>query len=441
METSLMLLLGGALLVIGVALPLLFRIVVPTNEVQIVQSAKRTVSYGKGQEAGNVFYKWPAWVPIFGVRTISLPVSVFDQTLDAYAAYDKGRVPFVIDVMAFFRITDSNMAAQRVHSFDELLDQLKSILQGAVRSILATSEIDEILEGRGKFGEMFTKEVDHQLVEWGVQNVKCIELMDIRDAEGSKVISNIMAKKKSFIEMESRTAVANNNKIAGIAEITATQEVQVRQQEAEQQVGTRTAEKDKQIGIAHEQANQAIKDELKITMEKTYAVNQVEHVRTAEITRQAAEVLAQQVRQVMIYEAEGKLAAAKLHADGVRAEGEAEGAAELAMQMAPVTAQINLAKEIGGNAGYQKYLVATRQIEAGQAVGIEQAKALEKANVKVIANTGSATEGMSSAMSLFTPEGGLKVGAALETLAQTPVGAAIIGAVTGNGHAKDTEAK
>src|SRR6185436_14936660 len=149
---------------------------------------KRTISYGKDQAAGNTYYKWPSWVPIIGVKTISLPVSVFDVGLDGYAAYDKGRVPFVIDIMAFFRITDSNMAAQRVHAFPELEEQLKGILQGAVRSILATSEIEEILEGRGTFGERFTKEGDANLAQWGVQTVKCIELMDIRDAQGSKVI-------------------------------------------------------------------------------------------------------------------------------------------------------------------------------------------------------------------------------------------------------------
>lgn len=117
-----------AWLVVSTLLAIMFRVVVSTNDVQIVQSRKSTISYGKDQKAGNVYYRWPSWVPIVGVKTITLPMSVFDQSLDGYAGYDKDRVPFVVDVMAFFRVIDSNMAAQRVHSFKELEDQLKSRL-------------------------------------------------------------------------------------------------------------------------------------------------------------------------------------------------------------------------------------------------------------------------------------------------------------------------
>ena len=221
------------LLLTTVVLAVFFRVVVSTNDVHIVQSSKKTVSYGKDQSNGNVYYHWPAWVPLIGVRVIVLPVSVFDLKLDNYAGYDKGRVPFIIDIMAFFRIEDSNIAAQRVASFEELTDQLTGILQGASRSILAKSDIEEILEKRAEFGEMFTLAVNDQLKAWGVTNVKNIELMDIRDGAGGKVIENIMAKKKSLIERESRVAVAENIRAAQEAEIIASREVNLRAQEAE----------------------------------------------------------------------------------------------------------------------------------------------------------------------------------------------------------------
>lgn len=448
----------GAFLFVTVFLAIFFRVVVSTNDVHIVQSAKKTVSYGKDQQAGNVYYQWPSWVPRFGVKTIQLPVSVFDQTLDGYAAYDKGRVPFIIDIIAFFRITNSNTAAQRVHSFPELLEQLKSILQGAIRSILASSEIEEILEGRSKFGEMFTKEVDHQLIEWGVQNVKSIELMDIRDAEGSHVIANIMAKKKSLIEMQSRIEVANNIKSAQMAEVDAKREVEVRQQDAVQQVGIRTAQQVKEVGVANEKAKQDVKEEAKITAEKDMAVLQVQHVRQAEIQKQVQIVEAEQVKattvihaegqkqqaivqaegtkQQTVIVAEGNLEQAKLHAEGVRVEGEAKGAADTAVLMAPVTTQVTLAKEIGQNPGYQTYLVSIRQIEANQVVGIEQAKALTAAEIKVIANSGNVVDGVDSVMGLLTPKGGTQIGAMLEAFKNTDVGKAVVKAVTNGGAEK-----
>jgi flotillin len=96
---------GGGVIVLGIALIALFlRRVVPTNEVHIVQSGKSTVSYGKDHSSGNTYYEWPSWIPVVGIVKIVLPVSVFDEDLESYEAYDKGRLPFVVDVKAFFRI-------------------------------------------------------------------------------------------------------------------------------------------------------------------------------------------------------------------------------------------------------------------------------------------------------------------------------------------------
>jgi flotillin len=431
--------------IISVLLAMSFRVVVATNEVHIVQSRRKTTSFGKDQPAGNSYYAWPAWMPRIGIRIIKLPVSVFDVQLQEYAAYDKGRVPFVVDILAFFRINDSNVAAQRVSSFQELEAQLKGILQGASRSILAQSPIEEILEERAKYGKMFTDATDQQLKAWGVVNVKNVELMDIRDQQGSEVIKNIMAVKQSAIARDSRIAVANNIQSAQTAEINAKQAVAVRQQEAEEQIGIRTAQKDQAIGIANQQADQAVKEEEKTTAEKAMAVKQVNDVRAAEIAKgvqlvqadqekQAAVIRAEGEKQRTITIAEGSLEQMKLNAEGVRAQGDAKGAAETAVLMAPVNSQIALAREIGANQEYQKYLVTIRQIEASQTVGMEQAKALTAAEIKVIANAGNVVDGVKSAMELLTSKGGLQIGAMLETLKQTDAGKAVVEALTkGNG--------
>jgi flotillin len=428
--------------VLSIILAMSFRTVVATNEVHIIQSRRKTTSYGKDQVAGNTYYAWPAWMPRIGVRIVKLPVSVFDVQLDEYAAYDKGRVPFVIDILAFFRIGDSNVAAQRVSSFQDLESQLKGILQGASRSILAQSPIEEILEERAKYGKMFTDATNDQLKAWGVVNVKNVELMDIRDAKDSQVISRIMAVKQSLVEKESRVAVASNLQVAKTAEIVATQAVAVREQEAEEQVGIRTAQKDQAIGIAHQQAQQAVKEQEKTTAQKTMAVLEVNQVRQAEITRGVQVVNADQEKQMAVIRAEGEkqrtitvaegvLQQMKLNAEGVRAQGDAKGAAETAVLMAPVNSQIALAKEIGQNQGYQEYLVTVRQIEANQLVGIEQAKALTAAQVKVIANSTGPVDGVKSVMEMFTPKGGLQLGAAVEAFKNTEAGAAIVESLTG----------
>lgn len=417
------------------------RIVVPTNLVHIVQSGKKTTSYGAAQ-AANSYYAWPDWIPVIGVKVIILPISVFRVELEGYAAYDKGRLPFVLDVLAFFRVSDPSKAAERISSTEELVDQLMGIMQGVVRTILANEELETILGERAKFSALFTAEVKEQLPQWGIEAVKSIELMDIRDGAQSQVIANIMAKKKSFIEMESRTEVARNMQAAQTAEITATQAVQTRDQEAKEQVGIRTAQKEQAVGISTQKAQQAIQEEAKATATKQMAVQEVNQVRAAEIAKGVAEVQAEQSKSVAkvtaegiklrtVTEAEGALAAAKLAAEGVSATGKAKGEAEQAILMAPVNTQITLAKEIGNNQGYQTYLIQVRSIEAGQAVGIAQAAALEEADVKIFANTGTPSAGLTSVRDLFSASGGMALGAMAEGLKATETGKEILTAVTG----------
>ena len=447
---------AGAVVIAAIVLIALFlRRVVPTNEVHIVQSGKSTVSYGKDHSSGNTYYEWPSWIPVVGIVKIVLPVSVFDEDLESYEAYDKGRLPFVVDVKAFFRITDSNVAAQRVSSFDELRNQLRAILQGAVRTILASADIEEIMQGRSQFGEQFTREVEAQLTNWGVSTVKNIELMDIRDSSSSHVIKNIMEKKKSLIEMQSRIEVAENIKRANIAEIDAKRETDIQQQDALQKVGSRTAEKDREVGIANELAQQSIKEQARTTMEKQLAIARVTDVTQAEISKSVQIVKANQDKETAainkemaiirasqdketrilvaegektttILTAEGHLESKKRESEGIAIEGTAKADAEKAMQLAPVQAQIVLAKEIGNNDAYQKYLITIEQVKANQFVGIEQAKALSSADLRIIANSGNVENGMKGLMDIFSSTGGTNIGAMFEGFAQTEQGQALL---------------
>lgn len=452
----------GGLVIFALILAVLYRVVVPTNFVHIVQRNKSTVPYGAGQPGGNVYYKWPSWVPRFGITRIVLPLSNFDVDLSGYSGYDKDRVPFNVDVMAFFRIAEPSVTAERIASIDELIDQLTGILQGAIRSVLAANKIDQILELRSEFGEQFTAQVDVQLREWGVHSVKNIELMDIRDADGSKVIANIMEKQKSFIEMESRVAVAENIKNAQNAETVAGREVDMVKQEALEQVGKRTADQEKVVGIQMEQSKQAVAEQAKITAEKNMAVKQVNDTRAAEIARTVAVTAADQQAQEQAKKAEGEFKAAEFEAsavkvkaladseatrvkgtaeaDIVRAKGEAEGAAEQAMQMAPVNAQISLAEKIAELSAYQEYLVKVRGIEAQQAIGVENAKAFAAADIKVIANSGNAPNAINSLVDVLTPQGGTQLGAMIEAFKQTEAGQRIIDAVVATPPSEETPA-
>jgi flotillin len=434
---------GGAGLTVAVLalfLAFIWRRVVPTNMVHIVQSSKKTVSYGRGRDAGNTYYAVPSFIPIFGVTVTQFPESIFDISLRDYEAYDTGRLPFVVDIKAFFRIADSQIAAQRVANFGELQGQLMGVLQGAVRGILGNDRLENIMQDRSTLGEKFTKEVNDQLQEWGVTTAKMIEFMDIRDTAGSQVIQNMMAKEKSRIEKESRVTVADNIREAEMKEIEAQREIALTRTQAEQQVGIRQAEADKQVGIAKEKSNQEVQTEAKITTERLMEVKKVEEVKAAEIAKDVAVVKAEQDKQVQVVNAdaekestvriaEGQLSATLKNAEGIQAEGAAKAEAEKAMLLAPVNAQLTLAKEIGDNEGYQTYLISVRNIEATESVGKEMAGAIKAADVKIIANSGDVQSGIGNLADIFTPKGGTSIGGMLEGLVQTDQGKALVNGV------------
>ena len=427
------------------------RRVVPTNMVHIVQSGKFTTPYGRGKPSGNTYYKWPTWLPKFGVTVTEFPESIFQVSLENYEAYDSARLPFVVDVTAFFRVDSAETAAQRVASFGELQHQLVSVLQGAVRRILATNHLEEIMQERSTFGQQFTNEVKAQIQEWGVLPVKTIEFMDLRDSEKGKVIANIMAKEQSRIERESRVAVAENQREAQLKEIDATRTVEVQKQDALQQVGLRTAEKDQVVGIAKEKTNQSIQEESRVTTEKQMAVRAVEAEKTAIIERNVTVTRAEADRQRLVINsdadkqskilaadaqketsirlADGDLQIALKNAEGLMANGAAKAKAEELFLMAPVTAQITLAKEIGGNDSYQQYLVTVEQINANKVIGIEMAKSISNADLKIISNgaqDGNILGGVAGLTSLFSPSGGTKLAGMLTAMSQTEEGKAIV---------------
>lgn len=425
-----------------------WRVVVRTNEVHINQSGQGTIAYGRGLDAGNVYYSWPTWIPKLGITTIILPTSIFDIALDAYDAYDIGRLPFTVDIKAFFQINEAETAAQRIESFNELRNQLKDVLRGSIRTILGGSDIQEILSDRSVFGNKFTKEVKEQLKSWGVDTVKHIEFMDIRDTHDSHVVENIMAKKKSFIEMESRTEIAINMKDARLAEIDAERESEIRKQDAEREVGEKNAEKDKLIGIANETTKQEIQESARTTAIKTMAVIKVNSEEQAEIDKSVATINAEKDKALIIIGADGELEEAtrqreitviaakatlseqEKQAEGIEAIGLAEAEADKAMKMAPITAQIALAKEIGSNEGYQKYLLGIKELDVELEVGLKKAEALKSSDLKIISNSGNVDSGMKNIMDVFTTDGGMKVGGMLEAFNNTEIGKIILSKLT-----------
>lgn len=470
----------------------------------IDESGKESITVNVSEYAGNAYYEIPTWVPIWGVAVRTLKSVVFSVSLKKYEAYDKNKVPFVVDVVAFFRIFDFRRAASRIESEELLQSDLERIVQGAVRSVLAHDEIDIIMVERATYGKQFTEAVAENLKEWGLVPVKAIELMDVRDADGEEVIDNIMKQRKSAIEKEARMVVAKNMQEAKEAEIRAEQEVALKEQDKLEVVGKRTAEQQQRVGIAKEQAEQNIQEQKRLTTEKEMDVLRVETVQKAEIAKQETVIntqadqqrqdieaetavkvaektklaqtiaakqraeVAEKDKDALAFaaeaaliqkqkEAEGQLAQAKATAQGIELQGKAEGEkiratkgaeADAASKLneAGVRGQIVLAEQIGTNAGYQNYLIRVRQVEAQETIGKTQAealgKALEKAGIKIVSTGGGSNDGggLSSILNLFGPMGASQLNGFLETLEGTELGGKILEKILPKENAS-TEAK
>jgi flotillin len=438
------------------------RRIVPTNVVHIVQRGEKTVSYGIGK-GSNVYYEFPKWMPKIGIEVRALPVSNFDIDLLKYSAYDKDRVPFVVDVKAFFHIADTNKAAEKVESFEEMRKQLENVVQGAVRSILAKSKLEEIMEERSIFGDKFTENVKTDLQNWGVEAIKNIELMDVRDADGSNVIHQIMAKRISAIDMESRSEVAKNRKTALQAELEAAKEVDLTKADTErvageakakstQAIGIANAEATKMSGIAEQQSISDIAKAERATAEQQMEVVKVNQIKQAEIDKENAiinsekekkqiEIATQANKFKIETDAEAQLSAKKKEAEGVKSIGEAEadiikakGLSEAeskkAMELAGVTAQTTLAKEIGENESYQTYLIKIREIEiTGEVNKIQYqslATALNGADLKLLVNSGDVHSGLGKFSDILSSKGASATNGLVEGLKQTAEGAGLL---------------
>lgn len=261
--------------------------------------------------------------------------------------------------------------------------------------------------------------------------------MDVRDADGSNVIHQIMAKRMSEIDMESRTEVVKNQKAPQQAELIAQKEVAVTKAETEQISGEAQAKSEKQ------------------TAEQKMEVGKIKQVKRAEIDKESAIISAEKFKQQTQIEAEankykvetdaaaelerrkkiaeGEMAIGKAQSEVTLVQGESATEAKKLLELAGVTAQTTLTKEIGENKSYQEYLIKIREVEVSQVVGVAQyesiATALSKAELKLLVNSGDVHSGIGSFADLFTAKGGSQLNGLIEDLKQTDEGKKLLSVI------------
>jgi len=412
-------LLVGIMFGLLVFLSILWRKVVPPNQVHIVNRRKKSTSYGNEMEAGNVYWNIPQWIPIWGVVVAVLPTTVFDLDLKGYQAYDQQKVPFVVDVIAFFQIENPVIAARRIESLDELNQQLRDMLQGIVRKILASYDVRKIMETRSELSEQFIAEVRKQVADWGVK-ANNIEFTDIRDessGEGAhRVIADIMEKKTSVIERERRVEVAENMKLSEVAEIENKKEAKLVDVVALEEVEKRDAERTQTVGVAQETAKQEVQAQARITTEIEIAVAREKEVGTANYQKEQVVVQAEAAADKRKIEAEGYKEAQIRMGDGNAQKTNLEGTAEAEVirkkLLAEAEGEMKRAEAMKKLQEAKKIELGKLAIQAQKEIGIAVAKAYEKADIKAYLSNGAGIDGLKD---LFTTGGGQKLAAFFDT--------------------------
>jgi uncharacterized membrane protein YqiK len=94
-----------------------------------------------------------------------------------------------------------------------------------------------------------TKEVNAVFPQWGLQLID-LEIKDIKDVNGSTIISDIEKKQAAVINADARVRIAEEGKRATIIEANMTRDAEFRKAEMEEEWKKRQIEKDQKVSIA-----------------------------------------------------------------------------------------------------------------------------------------------------------------------------------------------
>ena len=404
-----------ALAVIAILLAFSWYRIVPANSAHVVvrRGATRVYSSHKEQSTHETaaYFRIPKWIPHFGVRVHAMPLSMLEINVKDFLAFDRDRVRFECDIVAYMVVENAMKAAKRFpFGLNELKDQVFKIIKATTRDTTTKLTIREIINDRPAIARRVHEYLEPEVVKWGMSLQAC-ELVNLQDPKdgASTAIHDISSIAEVQINSEARQKNAEQVKQARLKEA-----------EAEQAAATRELERDEMVGVRTQSRDQEIAREQQAAHEEKMKVARIDQVRKAEIERDAAIEQAEGQKQAVIRRKTGE-------AEGVRAVGYAE--ADAKSKLADALKKINEAA------------LDVRRIEKEEKIGVTAAEALKNADIKFI-NAGQPN----SLLDLFTPSGGASIGGMLAGIqAANPEAYAdiidFIGKRTGKGDGKGKPSK
>jgi flotillin len=371
--------------------------IVPADYVDVViQKGKmRVLSPHKdyNKEGRAAYFKIPSWFFILGLgMTVHrVPLRMITVDVSNFMAFDIDRARFLCNIIAYVAVTTPVKAAQRFGGdVSELERQVGMIVTATTRDACTKKTIREIINNRQDIIDTINPPLREAIGHWGI-DLKDIELVYFQDptkaeygeTEPPHVIRDVSSIIEEQINSEARQKNAEQRKIARVKEAETDEEATKREIRRDEEVAKRQQEKDR-----------AVAEFEKVALAEQFEVRRVDEVKMAEIMKQKALVVANQDREVEEINKERK----RLDGEGdkiylsEKAKGEAAPIREKGLADAEAKMKLQDALNRFGPEAIRA-LVAERLVEMQRQIGLETAKALTTADLKVFAGGDSARSG------------------------------------------------
>lgn len=368
--------------------------IVPPSEAHLVTTPSGAFVASPDEDVGKAkkYFHIPEWIPWLG-RTVRIMNITIDELKYNQETIEKGQARYNVDVSLKYRIKNVKISAQRYTNDEDLKEQLKEVVKASVRNITVNYEVTEVRAKKAIVDEEIEKLLTVELDKWGLELIN-FQLVGFSDTEESSIISDIS--KRREVEIESRTREENAER---------KKQARIKEAEAEEKAKEREISKEKVIGQREQDKLKSIAENAKLAKEKEFEVIRVKTIEQAKIDKEKAIVKAEEekateaiMKEKKKLEGEGDRAKAEEIAKGeaapIREKGFAEAEAKDKLQQA-----LNKFEDKAIRA-----LVAEKIVEKDKLVGLETAKALTNADLKVFAGDGKGKAGFDLAQLL----GGLK---------------------------------
>lgn len=383
-----------------------YRIVDPSEAHLVVTPRERFVVSPDDKIATDgrkTYFAIPSSIPFFG-RAIRVMDLTIKELVVQQETYEKGQARYSVRSSTKYRIKDVRQAANTYTSDEALKDMLIEVVRSGVREVTIKYDVNDARSKKQEMTEKIRESIQDDLDKWGL-SLENFQLVDFRDTEDSKIISDISKRREVEIKSETREQNAEKEKKAAIKEA-----------EADEASKKRQIERDRVIGEEEQKRDQMISEQKKIAEEKRYQVVKVQTIEQAKINKEEAKVRAEQEKEVAIIKAEEERDAEQVNKERklLEGKGDREKAEEVAKAEAAPIKERGLAEaEVIKQKGFAeaeakeklqkalnqfgdsaiRALVAEKIVNKDKEIGIATAKALEKADVKLFSGGQADSQG------------------------------------------------